>query len=191
VHVQLAHDLTVAELERRLGDTFRTATEVQKLARVTVALEKEVTHARLRSMSETHPRDITVALASLVQRGALESGGSHKRTYYYFPGQPPPDDPALGFESAARGEPPPPGAVMPGAPRPLRAKRRLPPAELEAGIRDLCRGRYLTGTELAALSGRSAETLRTHYLNRMVADRKLRLRYPDSPTHPAQAYTAV
>ena len=89
----LLPDPTVAELERRLGDVFRSAPEIQKLALVTVALEKKVTHARLRSMSDAHPRDITVALSSLVQRGVLESAGSHKRTYYYFPGSPHPTTP--------------------------------------------------------------------------------------------------
>jgi len=38
-------------------------------------------------MTAAHPRDVTVALASLVQRGLLESGGSHKRTFYFLPGE--------------------------------------------------------------------------------------------------------
>jgi hypothetical protein len=38
-------------------------------------------------MTGAHPRDVTVALASLVQRGLLESGGSHKRTFYFLPGE--------------------------------------------------------------------------------------------------------
>lgn len=218
----LLPDATVAELERRLGDTFRSATEVQKLALVTVALEKKVTHARLRSMSEAHPRDITIALASLVQKGALETGGSHKRTYYFFPGQPPPDDPALGFDGAARGETPPPpetsalGSSVHSGPRSvhsgpssvhsglssvhsdprlaqlserLQARKRMPPPELEEGLLALCEGRYLTGAELAALTGRSAETLRSHYLNRLVASGKLSVRFPENPTHPGQSYT--
>lgn len=215
----LLPEATVAELERRLGDTFRSATEVQKLALVTVALEKKVTHARLRSMSEAHPRDITVALASLVQRGALETGGSHKRTYYYFPGQPPPDDPALGFEGGARGGTPSPPTVGPSSQHnelssqlsgessqlsasssppseelerlsaPFRAKKRMPPDEAEAALLALCDGRFLTIAELSALTGRTADPLRNHYLMRMVSEGKLRLRYPESPTHPGQGYT--
>lgn len=215
----LLPDVTVAELERRLGDVFRSATEIQKLALVTVALEKKVTHARLRSMSDGHPRDITVGLSSLVQRGVLESGGSHKRTYYYFPGQPPPDDPALGFDGAGRGGTPAPPEVAPSSQHnepssqlslesiqlrgpsfqpsaeledlaaPFRAKKRLPPAEAEAALLALCDGRFLTIAELAALTGRTPDTLRNHYLTRMQTEGKLRLRYPESPTHPAQGYT--
>jgi ATP-dependent DNA helicase RecG len=212
---------TVAELEKRFGDTFRSATEIQKLALVTVALERKVTHARLRSMTEAHPRDITVALASLVQRGILETGGSHKRTFYYFPGQPPADDPALGFEGGGRGvTPEPPTSTTgtssqhsddssqlssgssqlrpPSSPRSseleliaarIRARKRMPPRELEAGLLELTDGRFLTIAELSELTGRTADTLRNHYLMRMVSDAKLRLRYPESPTHPAQGYT--
>jgi ATP-dependent DNA helicase RecG len=215
----LLPDDTVAELERRLGDAFRSASEIQKLALVTVAVEKKVTHARLRSMSDVHPRDITVGLASLVQKGVLESGGSHKRTYYYFPGHPPPDDPALGFDGAIRGGTPGPPAVAPSSllssessqlsgpssqlsgpsspssaelerlAAPFRAKKRLPPSEGEAAILALCDGRFLTIAQLSELTDRTAETLRNHYLMRMVAEGKLRLRYPESPTHPGQGYT--
>ncbi|NOU34901.1 MAG: AAA family ATPase [Polyangiaceae bacterium] len=226
--VSLLPETTVSGLQALLGEQFRTASEIQKLAMVTVALERKVTHARLRSMSEAHPRDITVALAALVQRGILETGGAHKRTYYYFPGQPPPDDPALGFEAAGRGEtPPPPAASGMGAPAaadpsfqhgdpsfqhsdpsfqhsdpsfqhseelmrlaaPFRAKRRMSGAEMEAGLLQLCDGRFLTVAELARLTGRSADTLRNHHLTRMVSEGKLRLQHPDQPTHPVQAYT--
>ena len=79
----------VEALEQHFGDAFAQASEVQKLALVTAAVERSVTHARLRSMTDAHPRDVTVALASLVQRGMLESGGAHKRTYYFLPGQRP------------------------------------------------------------------------------------------------------
>ena len=77
----------VEALEREYGRAFAQATEVQKLALVTAAVEHSVNHARLRAMTNVHPRDITVALASLVQRGMLESGGSHKRTFYFLPGE--------------------------------------------------------------------------------------------------------
>lgn len=97
----LLPEATVAQLDVKLGDSFRSATEIQKLALVTVALEKKVTHARLKSMCSAHPRDVTVALSTLVQRGVLESAGAHKRTYYFFPGEPPPGDPTLGFADGA------------------------------------------------------------------------------------------
>ena len=79
----------VQALEQRFGTAFDQASEVQKLALVAAAVERSVTHARLRSMTDAHPRDVTVALSSLVQRGMLESGGAHKRTFYFLPGERP------------------------------------------------------------------------------------------------------
>ena len=79
----------VQALEQRFGAAFDQASEVQKLALVAAAVERSVTHARLRSMTDAHPRDVTVALSSLVQRGLLESGGAHKRTFYFLPGERP------------------------------------------------------------------------------------------------------
>ena len=102
----------VSALENRFGAAFDQATEVQKLALVTAAVERSVTHARLRAMTDVHPRDVTVALSSLVQRGLLESGGAHKWTYYFLPGeQPAADATSLSFELPFPGE-------EPGGPRP-------------------------------------------------------------------------
>jgi predicted HTH transcriptional regulator len=79
----------VTILEKRLGDTFRRANEIQKLALVTALIEERVTHARLREMTEAHSRDVTLALASLVQRHILDTGGAHKATYYFLTNEPP------------------------------------------------------------------------------------------------------
>ncbi|EYF01376.1 Hypothetical protein CAP_8418 [Chondromyces apiculatus DSM 436] len=73
---------------------------------MTIALEGQVTHSRVRSMSDVHSRDITVALGALVQRGLLESAGRHKGTKYFFPGEPPPPPSALIFEAELKGEVP-------------------------------------------------------------------------------------
>ncbi|MBK6465281.1 MAG: putative DNA binding domain-containing protein [Myxococcales bacterium] len=80
---------TVTSLEQRYGDLFGQASEIQKLALVTAALEQKVTHARLRTMTDAHTRDVTVALSTLVQKRMLESGGAHKGTFYFLPGSHP------------------------------------------------------------------------------------------------------
>jgi predicted transcriptional regulator len=53
---------------------------------------------------------------------------------------------------------------------------------------ELCRGRSLTLGELAELTGRTPQTLRIHYLAKLVAAGRMRLRYPEAPTHPGQGY---
>jgi hypothetical protein len=252
---------TVASLERRFGPAFNQLSEVQRLALVTVALEKLVTHARLSSMTDAHSRDVTLALYSLVQRGILESSGQHKRTFYFFPGERPESEPALGFlgdslAGEAREEtnaplaagsslphsepslphsepslphsepslrhsassPPDSPSSLPHSgltsprrddrlPRsdlgdhdrtgdletvaaPLRAKRRLDPGVVKEVIVKLCAARFLEAEELARLTGRSIKTLRANYLTPLVQSGQLRLRYPENPTHPHQAYAA-
>ncbi len=92
------------------GDAFREASDVQKLALVTAAVERSVTHARLRNMTDAHAREVTIALASRMQRGLLETGGAHKRTYCYLPGSHRParrrsDSTPLGAPSRAKRAP--------------------------------------------------------------------------------------
>jgi hypothetical protein len=42
--------------------------------------------------------------------------------------------------------------------------------------------------EFAEILQRSMETLKNHYISRLVHQGKLELRFPEQPTHPAQAY---
>ncbi len=51
--------------------------------------------------------------------------------------------------------------------------------------------RFLEAEDLARLTGRSIKTLRTNYLAALVQSGRLRLRYPENPTHPHQAYAAA
>ena len=62
---------------------------------------------------------------------------------------------------------------------------------MEATILELCRGRFLTVAQLAALLDRSAPNLRGAYLTPMTQSGQLRYRYPDAPNRPDQAYTAA
>jgi ATP-dependent DNA helicase RecG len=237
---------TIAELELRHGaGVFEQLSGIQRVALVTVAIEGRVTHARLHSMTAAHPRDATVALASLVQRGFLESSGRHKGTFYFFPGEPPQAQAALTFDGEGQAADPAgglgrasgvaAGSSVHGGPSsvhsgpssvhngpssvhsgpssvhsgpssvrseeerqalehiaaPLRAKKRATPSQMEAVLLELCWGRTLTLAELAAFTGRAAETLRTHHLAKLVTAGKMRLRYPEAPTHPAQGYTTA
>jgi ATP-dependent DNA helicase RecG len=103
-------------MEQRFGATFSHLTEVQKLALTTVAVEGKVTHGRLHEMTSAHPRDVTLALASLVQRRMLESSGAHKATCYFFPDEPPAEEPGLAFLGAsATPQVAPAGDTPPGA----------------------------------------------------------------------------
>ncbi len=73
----------------------------------------------------------------------------------------------------------------------VAGKGKVPKAVMETVIIKLCQGRFLTPAELAALLFRSAPNLRSAYLTPLTRSGQLRLRYPDQPNRPNQAYTAT
>lgn len=60
-----------------------------------------------------------------------------------------------------------------------------------AAILRLCRDEFMPLRKMAQLLGRSPETLRVHYLNKLVRGGELELRYPNQTSHPSQAYHTV
>ncbi|MBD2568418.1 RNA-binding domain-containing protein [Anabaena lutea] len=87
--VNLLPEETLQGLDERFGSSFRELSYDQRLALATVAIEGKVTHARLKSMTTTHPHDLTKALCALVRDSFLESAGATRGTFYFFPGEPP------------------------------------------------------------------------------------------------------
>jgi ATP-dependent DNA helicase RecG len=74
---------------------------------------------------------------------------------------------------------------------PARTWRRLSPADTRRLILGLCQGRFLTAAQLGDLMERSMAALRGRFLTPLVQEGLLRLRYPDRPNRPDQAYTAA
>ncbi len=74
--------------------------------------------------------------------------------------------------------------------QPAREKAKLPPEQMEDLIIALCQDRFLTASELAQLLKRGPGTTR-RYLTPLVKRQAVRMRYPDDPSHPEQAYTSV
>ena len=58
-------------------------------------------------------------------------------------------------------------------------------------IQQLCEGRWLATSELAALVDRDADKLQSRFLTAMVKSGVLELRYPDVRNRPDQAYRSV
>lgn len=71
-----------------------------------------------------------------------------------------------------------------------KEKGKVPKDIMETTILELCKDYYLNLRVLADLLNRMPDSLRINYLNRMVKEGKLELRYPDKPTHPDQGYKA-
>ncbi|MEH2118933.1 RNA-binding domain-containing protein [Nostoc sp.] len=85
--VNVLPEETLKELDERFGSSFRELSHDQQLALATVAIEGKVTHTRLKSMTTTHPHDLTKALCALVKDGLLGSAGATRGTFYFFLGE--------------------------------------------------------------------------------------------------------
>jgi predicted HTH transcriptional regulator len=70
----------------------------------------------------------------------------------------------------------------------IRGQQRSDPAKVVAAICALCQDRYVTAQELAEILHRSMETLKNHYISKLIRQGILEQRFPEQPTHPAQAY---
>ncbi len=90
--------------------------------------------------------------------------------------------------------------IAPGSPEwdalrtlaaPVHGRRKVPRERVEATLLSICRDHFLTTGELAALLDRQPATLQNHYLNALVKQARLVLRFPSSPNHPRQAYRAA
>ncbi|MBE0546263.1 MAG: putative DNA binding domain-containing protein [Rubrivivax sp.] len=82
------------------------------------------------------------------------------------------------------------GLPLPLQERVRRLGQRAPPAEVEAAIVEILVWRELSVEDLVTVLGRRADTLRT-YLGRLVRKGRVRLRHPQQPNHPQQAYRAA
>jgi len=70
----------------------------------------------------------------------------------------------------------------------IRGQQRSRTGKMEEAILALCADQYVMAQELAEILQRGMETLKNHYVSRLVHQGKLELRFPGQPTHPAQAY---
>ena len=73
--------------------------------------------------------------------------------------------------------------------QPVRERPTAPRKLVESVILQLCTGRFLTLQQIALLLNRSPGTLHNHYLGRLVREKRLALKYRETPSHPNQAYT--
>ena len=185
-------DATIQDLGRRFGDRFRHLEESARLALATAWTEGRVTNSRLKELSNRHSRDLTVLLTDLVEKGFLDPHDERRARWYTVAGE------RSSVQSAEQSSV---QSVVSSVQSPaieaegellaqIAQKRWTRRQDMKNAVLLICRGRFVTAAEMASTLGRSAETLRTHYLGRMVEAGELDLRYPDKASHPNQAYRA-
>lgn len=74
---------------------------------------------------------------------------------------------------------------------PVRERQSAPRHLVDSLIVRLCTGQFLSSQQLGELLNRNPETLRNHYVGRLVREGRLQPRFPNTPSHHAQAYTAT
>ncbi len=70
----------------------------------------------------------------------------------------------------------------------LKGKKRATPDTIRRAILIICENDFVTTDEIATMLNRSRDTLSVHYIPRMVKEKLLDLKYPESISHPDQAY---
>ena len=120
---------------------------------------------------------------NLAARGFLEQMGQKRGSSYRLPTWTSSLSPASSLAQPA-------SARLLEIARPAREKKKLISSLSKAIIRQLCSGQYLTADEIGSLMNRGKDKLQKNVLSEMVDSGELKLRFPNQPTHPDQAYTA-
>lgn len=84
----------IADLQAKFGIEFDQLKSEERVILALAGSEGTVNHARLCTISSTHPVELTRMLQHLIQQGMLNSSGSGRGAVYFLPGQdmPTPDD---------------------------------------------------------------------------------------------------
>lgn len=175
---------------------------------VTAQVEGSVTNGRMQEITGEHSKDITVVLQSLVREGLLTQQNQRRwASYRVAEDSPQSDDDSPHVEGDSPQSSPQLAGDSPQLDRlaglsvevqgllplaaPARNNKKLPVDQLKGVIQQLCQGRWLATSELAALVERDAEKLQSRFLTAMVREGMLELRYPEVKNRPDQAYRTV
>ncbi len=196
----LLPDEVVTELRRRFPELGALDADAV-LAAATARIEGRVTNRRLQELTDKHPRDLTFMLKALVDRRVLSPHGERGGTWYTvweaetegrqlsLPAgasstQSATDSAQSSTQSSRR-------SSGPGIIERVRGTRWARHADVQQAIVELCRGRWLSSARIAEELGRAQSTLRKSYLPELVASGDLRMRKPEHPNAPDQAYRTV
>lgn len=216
--VSLIPDEVGQALRVRFGDRFAKLDKTAVQAVVTAQVEGSVTNSRMQEITGEHSKDITGVLQTLVRDGLLTQQNQRRWASYRVAEDSPQsgaDSPHLAGDSPQLGGDSP--QLPPNSPQlaedspqldrlaalspeiqgllpiaePARKNKKLPVDQLKGLIQQLCEGRWLATSELAALVDRDADKLQSRFLTAMVREGVLELKYPDVRNRPDQAYRTV
>ena len=192
-------------LEEAFGDRYTALDQHQRLALTTAISEGEVSNKRLQEISNQHPADITKTLRYLKTEGFLFSSGVSSGTTYYVLGvqhdQPnlfpqnqqvnqQAEDQNQQVNQQAGDQNQQAGDYTHPSIQAVQKSKSISKDQLEKAIVESVRNKFLSIREIASVLNRRPQTIRG-YMSDLVSRKQLIMRYPDSPSHSAQAYRAT
>ncbi len=181
--VSLIPDEVDQALRVRFGDRFAKLDKTAVQAVVTAQVEGSVTNSRMQEITGEHSKDIIGVLQSLVRDSLMTQQNQRRWATYRVAEDSPQLDRLAGLSPEIQG-------LLPIA-EPAGKNKKLPVDQLKGLIQQLCDGRWLATSELAALVDRDADKLQSRSLTAMVREGVLELKYADVRILPDQAYTTV
>lgn len=208
--VSLIPEETLAHLRERFGMRMNALTPAEVQALATADIEGSVSNTRLQELLTDHPVEISRMLSRLCEQGYLISDNKRRWTTYrimppgqlqdsshllvdsshlladssHLPDDSPHSEQQLSLLSLKEDE-------LRELAASIARRGKVPSDEMKKVIGLLCTGRFQTAEELARQLNRTSANLRNRYLTPMVTSGLLKLRYPESPNRPDQAYTSA
>ena len=209
--VSLIPEETLAHLRELFGDAINQLTSAEKQALATAHIEGNVSNSRLQEFLTNHPVDISRMLQRLCDQKFLASDNRGRWTTYrlkekeqtlFTNSQEIQDSQHLGRDSQHSGKdsqhsgreslPEPPKDIridnLQKIAEPIANRKKVTADEMQQAISELCQKRFLSTKELAQLLKRDSGGLQQRFIGPMVKKGLLRLRYPEAPNRPDQAY---
>ncbi len=181
----------VRRLTERFGEAFSSLSETKRLALCMAANDSGVTNRQLQRLSDEHGRDITNILRELVSGGFLRPHGDGQGRKYFI-AEPQIDTTSIQANNTSSEHSSPDSERYNTEVRTLaeqvRTKQRAAKEIVMGAIIEVCQAGPVTLDEIAKKLNRSPDTIRVHYLIKMLAEGSVVLLYPETPNHPSQAY---
>jgi ATP-dependent DNA helicase RecG len=185
------------ELKGLVGDAYPSLTELDRITLVLAHRFGDISNSDIRHYRKDHPREIGDRLKFLVERGWLMKTGHGRGSRYRLSrGEPTRDLFSVSSEHSVQSsehysEASEHYSELVSIASPVRDKGRAPKSLVRQIILKICADDYVQLRTLADLLKREVNSIRNHYVNPMVAEGLLELRYPFQPNHPSQAYKTV
>jgi len=196
----LVSDEVLVSLNDLFGSRFQNLHELERLILITAHVEQCVNHSRIRGISTVHSKDISLAFARLVQGNMLQKEGETRASMYYLPSIPtnsPQSDDSIPISESSI---PISASDIPISAELLNKKTQVLTAlglevmparatveQLNGILLAIC-DQFIEIRQLATLVERQPKTLRDKYLNSLVSDGLLEMKFPAHRKHPHQAY---